>query len=565
MTGHKYSKYDYRARKTPRETQKWRFTLVFIFLALLLLGLVARLVDLNLIDRHFLLSQSDARTIRVMPMSAHRGMITDRTHSVLALSTPVYSVWANPQLFQASSEQMRALAHILHLSIRQLRYRVRKSSGRGFVYLRRRNPPDVMALIKALGISGVFFQKEYKRYYPEGEVSAHVVGLTNVDDIGQEGLELAYNNWLEGVPGKREVQKDRLGHVIADLSVIKKPKPGASLALSIDHRIQYLAYRALKKQVQHLHAASGSIVALDVKTGEVLAMVNQPSYNPNRRPPDRHGRYRNRAVTDTFEPGSTMKPFTIALALDSGRYIPESIVDTNPGRMKIGGYVIRDDGLNHGKIDLQQIIQKSSNIGAAKILLSLSPEHFWHMLRALGFGERTSSGFPGESPGRLVSHTVWYPSDVATLAYGYGISVTTLQLAKAYAILASGGLYRPVSLLKINKAPAAKRVLSKKVCDEIDEMLVSVVKKGGTGTRAQVPGFKVAGKTGTAYIANGKGYDKKKYMASFVGFAPASHPRFVVAVVIRDPKKRHFGGLAAAPVFSKVMGGLLRIFDVAPN
>lgn len=558
------AKIDYRSYKLSAKTPRWRFMLICVLLSLLLLSLVGRLVDLSLLDRHFLLSQSNARTNRIVSIPAHRGMITDRTNSVLAISTPVYSVWVNPQIFQATDSQLLALSHLLDLSKQKVMHRTRKSSGRGFVYLKRRNPPDVMQAIKALKIPGVFFQKEYKRYYPEGEVSAHVVGLTNVDDVGQEGLELAYDRWLKGVPGKQEVQKDRLGHVIADLAVLKKPKEGSPLVLSIDHRVQYLAYRALKKQVTALHAASGSIVALDIKTGEVLAMVNQPSYNPNNRPSDRFGRYRNRAVTDTFEPGSTMKPFTIALALDSDRYTPKTIVDTNPGRMKVGGYVIRDDGLNHGKIDLQQILQKSSNIGAAKILLSLSPEHFWHLLRSLGFGQRTDSSFPGESPGRLVSHTVWYPSDVATLAYGYGISVTTLQLAKAYAILASGGMARPVSLLKVNKIPHAKRVLSQKVCEEIDDMLASVVKRGGTGTRAQVPGFTVAGKTGTAYIANANGYDKKRYMASFVGFAPVADPKFVVAVVIRDPKKRHFGGLAAAPVFSTVMGGLLRIFDVAP-
>lgn len=544
--------------------QKWRVSLVVTFLCLLLLGILWRLIDLNLINRSFLLQQSRARILRVVDMPAHRGMITDRTGSLLALSTPVYSVWVNPQYFEATKKQVIALAGALKMTSKQILHRTHQKN-REFVYLKRRNSPAVMQKINALKIPGLHFQMEYKRFYPKGEVTAHVVGLTNVDDKGQEGLELTFNQWLSGVPGKREVVRDRLGHVVADIAMIKKPQEGRNLTLSIDHRIQYLAYRALKKQVQKLHASAGSVVVLDVKTGEILAMVNQPSYNPNAPGRSHNGNFRNRAVTDSFEPGSTMKPFTIALALKSDKYKPDTIVDTSPGRMKVGGYVIKDDGLDYGKINLEQILQKSSNIGAAKIMLSLEPELFWNLLQNLGFGHRTHSGFPGESRGRLVSRTIWYPSDVATLAYGYGIAVTTLQLAKAYAILANHGLMRPVSFLKVAKPVQATPVMKASVADKVVDMLESVVEKGGTGTRASVSGYRVAGKTGTAYISNGHGYDKHRHVASFVGLAPVSNPRLVVAVVVRDPKKRHFGGLAAAPVFAKVMGGALRILDVSPD
>lgn len=541
----------------------WRFYFVLFFLFLILAGVFWRLIDLNFLNRVFLLKQSEARILRVADMPAHRGMITDRLGSVLALSTPVYSAWINPKLFSPAISERRQLAHILGLSTHDII--LAQQSKKTFVYLKRQNPPDVMQKIMALQISGIYFQVEYKRFYPEGEVAAHVIGLTNVDDQGQEGLELAYNQWLAGVPGKKEVLKDRLGNVIADLTVLKQPQQGHDLILSIDHRIQYAAYRALKEQIETWHAKAGSVVVLNAKTGEILAMVNQPSYNPNNRPVKHDGRYRNRAVTDSFEPGSTMKPFTIALALQSGKYKESNLIDTNPGSMKIGGYFIRDD-LNYGIVNLTQILQYSSNIGAAKILLSLSPTDFWNLLRHVGFGDRTSSGFPGESPGKLESHATWYSSDVATMAYGYGVAVTALQLAKAYEILANGGWSRPVTFLKQSTEPPARVVMPSHIANQVVHMLESVVTgKGGTGSRAAVPGYRVAGKTGTAYIAEDKGYNKKKFVASFVGLAPASNPQLVVAVVIRDPQKQHFGAIIAAPVFSQVMSGALRILDIPPD
>ena len=525
-----------------------------------------RLIQLNLIDRHFLLQQSDSRTLRDVNLPAHRGMITDSEGTVLALSTPVYSAWVNPKFFQVSSSQLAVLSHKLNVPISFIKARTNSDSKKGFVYLKRQNPPNVMNDVKALSIPGLHFQTEYQRFYPEGEVTAHVLGITNIDDQGQEGLELAYNNWLVGTPGKKEVLKDRMGHVIADVSLLKNPQQGRDLILSIDHRIQYIAYRALKEDVEKFHAKAGSIVVLNAKTGEILAMANLPSYNPNSHIPEEAGDFRNRAVTDSFEPGSTMKPFTIALALESGKYTPTSLINTNPGYLRVGGYTIRDDEANNGIINLQKILEVSSNIGAAKILLSLPPLKLWNLLRRMGFGQRTTSGFPGESAGKLIEHAVWYKSDVATLAYGYGIAVTTLQLARAYAILADGGVRHPVTFLKLNSVPSSKQVMPEKVAKEVDAMLETVVTgKEGTGHLAMVPGYSVAGKTGTAYIAGVNGYDKKKYNGDFVGFAPVLNPQLVIAVVIRDPQGKHFGAQVAAPVFSKVMGRALRILNVPPD
>ena len=495
---------------------------------------------------------------------AFRGMITDRLATPLAVSTPVNSVWVNPKAFQATRKEMHDLSSILGVSGKWLANRVKKNKKREFVYIKRLIRPSVGEQVKALDIEGVFLQREYRRYYPEGESTAHIVGLTNVDDSGQEGMELAYNLWLAGQSGVKEVIKDRKGHIISNVKVIKQAKQGRDLVLSIDHRIQYLAYQSLKETMDRFKAKSGSVVVLDAKTGEVLAMVNQPSYNPNNRPKVHDGRYRNRAETDIFEPGSVMKPFTIALGLESGKYTADTKIDTNPGWMRIGGYRIKDD-LNYGVVTLTQLLQKSSNIAAAKILLSLDPTHYWMLLHEMGFGQRTHSGFPGESAGVLERQPVWYPSVVATLAYGYGVAVTTLQLAKGYMILADGGINYPVSLLKLSKPPVGTRVLPEKVAKKIVAMLETVVQKGGTGTRAQVPGFRVAGKTGTAYIASAKGYDRHRYMASFVGVAPVDNPRLVIAVVVRDPQGQHFGGLVAAPVFAHIMKGSLQLLGIVPS
>lgn len=547
------------------QQQTWRFYTLWCLLCVAVIGLLWRLIDLNILDRSFLLKQSKARILRVVNIPAYRGMITDRLVVPLAISTPVDSIWINPQLFQATPSQIVTLSHFLHLPIAFIKKRMQQKTKHQFVYLKRGNPPYITKEIRQLNIPGIFFQSEYRRYYPEGEVTAHVVGLTNIDDQGQEGLELAYNQWLSGKPGKMEVVKDRLGQIVADIAIVKQPIQGHDLTLSIDHRIQYLSYQALKETVSTYHAKAGSVVVLDVKSGEILAMVNQPSYNPNNRPASHDGRYRNRAVTDMFEPGSVIKAFTIALALESGKYTPNTKIDTNPGWMKIGGYRISDDELNFGVISLTQLLQHSSNIAAAKILLSLKPQHYYALLRALGFGQRTSSSFPGESSGTLVSNDTWVPSVVATLGYGYGMAVTTLQLAQAYAILGAGGIKKPVTFLKVKHAPTGVRVLPEKVAKTIVGMLETVVqKKGGTGTKAAVYQYCVAGKTGTAYIGGPKGYNKHHYMSSFVGLAPANNPQLVVAVVIREPQDEHFGGLVAAPLFSKIMTGSLRLLNIPP-
>ena len=544
----------------------WRFLVVMAILLLAVIALVSRLLYVNVIDRHFLLKQSKARIMRSVTIPAYRGIISDRLNVPLAISTPLQSIWLNPQIFKASDADFSNIMRQLQLNPVKTKQRIAraKKSHKEFMYLKRLNSPTLAKAVMDLHVTGVFSEREYKRFYPEGEVASQLVGLTNVDDQGQEGIELAYNRWLAGSPGKKEIIRDRLGRTVANVALLKNPVQGKNLALSIDHRIQYLAYRSLKEAVNKYHAQSGSVVVMDSQTGEVLAMVNQPSYNPNNRPSNTGGVYRNRALTDTFEPGSTMKPFTIALALKSGEYTPETTVDTNPGRMKVGGYEIKDDGLNYGVITLSEVLQKSSNIGAAKVMLTLSPQNFWRLLRDIGFGQRTQSGFPGEAPGTLVARSTWYPSVVAAMAYGYGIAVTTMQMAHAYQVLANLGQSVPVSLLKITDKPAKKRVLAEDVAQKILAMLQNVVEKG-TGTRAQVPGYTVAGKTGTAYIAGPKGYDKQRFIASFVGVAPATRPRLVVAVMVRDPKGQHFGGLVSAPVFAKVMAGSLRLLNIPPD
>ena len=550
-----------------QETSRWRWVLVGLFFTLLFVGLIARLAYLCVWHRDFLLGQSQSRIVRTVTIPAYRGVISDRLGVPLAVSTPLDSIWVNPMLVDTQHAGYLTMASHLGVSAAQWRRRLlsAKRQHREFMYLKRQVVPSVSDAVRKQSLPGVFIQREYKRYYPQGEVAAQLVGLTNIDDHGQEGLELSYNDWLAGLPGKKRVIKDRLGHTVTDVKLLRAPVQGKDLVLSIDRRIQYLAYQTLKAQVQRYHAESGSVVVMDAKTGEVLAMVNQPSYNPNHRPNVHDGRFRNRAMTDIFEPGSTMKPFTIALALASDRYHPETMVDTSPGRMKIAGYTIKDDGLNYGVINLQQVIQKSSNIGAAKIMLTLSPDNYWSLVQKLGFGERSSSGFPGEARGSFVARSRWYPSVVATLAYGYGIAVSTLQLAHAYQVLANEGVKVPISLLRTQGEVEGQAVMSSRVARQVIAMLASVVRKGGTGWRAHVPHYEVAGKTGTAYIAAKKGYDKHRFLASFVGLAPVDHPRLVVAVVMRDPQGQHFGGIVAAPVFSKVMGGALRMLAIPPS
>lgn len=550
-------------RRTPKHS--WRFYVPLVALLLVLLGLLWRLVDLGIINRSFLLVQSAARIVRTVEIPASRGKIIDRNGAALAISTPVASIWINPQVLSATPKQLNQLAQYLQLSSSFVKTKAEKKTKREFVYLKRGVSPELAAAIKALQIQGVYSQEEYKRFYPEAEVSSQVIGFTNVDDQGQEGLELAYNRWLQGIPGKKRVLKDRLGNVIENLELIQAAQQGHDLQLSIDQRIQYIAYRDLKEAVDQFHAKSGSVVVLDARNGEILAMVNQPSYNPNDRQHVPVDAYRNRAVTDQFEPGSIIKPFSITLALESGQYTPNSTLDTSPGWMRVGGFEIKDDGQVHGIMSLTQILEKSSNIGAAKIMLSLSPHDYSQLLRRFGFGEPTQSGFPGEASGSINSREKWYASEIASSAYGYGLSVTALQLAQAYSVFAQKGIEHPVTFLKLDKEATQRQVISPKVAEEVLAMLQTVVTTG-TGTRAHVPGYTVAGKTGTAYISGPHGYDKNhRYVASFVGITPVSNPCLVVAIIIYDPQGEHFGALVSAPVFAKVAGDALRLLNVNPD
>ncbi|WJW75014.1 penicillin-binding transpeptidase domain-containing protein [Thiohalobacter sp. IOR34] len=524
-----------------------------------------RALDLQIIHQGFLQDQGDARHLRVVSLPAHRGMILDRNGEPLAVSTPVDSVWANPQLLVPARDYLPPLARLLGLDVDRLQRLLAARADREFVYLRRHVTPTVAAQVRALDAPGVSLQREYHRYYPDGEVNAHLLGFTDIDDAGQEGLELAYDDWLRGTPGAKRVLRDGRQHVIEDVERLRAPRPGKDLRLSIDRRIQYLAYRELKAAVRRHRARSGSVVVLDVRSGEVLAMVNQPSFNPNNRRHLKPAQIRNRALTDVFEPGSTMKPFTIAVALASGRYRPDTPVDTRPGLFQVGVNTVRDVH-NYGRLDVTGVIRKSSNVGAAKIALSLPRERLWQLYSDLGFGQLTASGFPGEASGLLAHHRRWHDIEQATMAFGYGLSVTPLQLAKAYAVLAADGWQRPVSLLRVEQAPAGRRLLPASVARQVRAMLEEAVGPEGTGQAARVQGYRVAGKTGTVHKATAGGYAEHRYYAVFAGLAPASRPRLVTVVMINEPSNGdYYGGKVAAPVFSRVMAGALRLLNVPPD
>ena len=546
-----------------KSPSRWRYITVSAILIVLALGLVARLVDLSVFHRHFLLAQGDARSLRTITVPAYRGMISDNHSDPLAISIAVSSVWANPETILFTPQKLAALAALLKTPKQNILAKIKRYKTREFLYLKRHIAPEIAEKIRLLHIPGIHFQTEYKRYYPEAEVDAHLIGFTNIDDKGQEGLELAYNNWLAGIPGKRKVIKDRLGHIIADISNIQKPKQGHNLTIALNQQVQYQAYHALLNAVNKFHAQSGSVVVLDTQQHTIITMANVPSYNPNNRPSQHDGRYRNRAITDVIEPGSTMKPFTLAFALESGKFTPQTEIDTRPGWMVLNGYTIQDTK-DHGVITLTQLLQKSSNIGAAKVMLQLNGSDYRQFLANIGFGSRTGSGFPGEVSGRLPYHDKWRKINLATLAFGYGLTVTPLQLAKAYAVIANAGMSYPLSFLANNPPMSGTRVIPEKICTEINNMMQTVVEPGGTGTKAAIAGYKIAGKTGTAHIAANKGYALDRYVASFVGFAPALKPRFVVAVIITDPKPDYYGGTVAAPVFKQVMASALREFNVAP-
>ncbi len=524
-----------------------------------------RAVDLHVLNKDFLQSQGNARYMRTMPVAAHRGVITDRHGAPLAVSTPVDSVWINPAEFMTARTSWNRLTSLLSLNAEKVERLVLQRAKREFVYLKRHIRPALAEQVAALNISGVYLQREYRRYYPAGEVAAHILGFTNIDDVGQEGLELAYNDWLRGKSGRKMVVKDRLGQTIKHVESIQAAQPGKDLTLSIDRRLQYLTYRELRRAVLQYKAKSGSAVILDTKTGEVLAMVNQPSYNPNNRSKLKSSDLRNRAVTDVFEPGSTIKPFTVAAALESGKFKADSFVNTSPGYFRIGKYVVQDIR-NYGRINLSTILSKSSNIGASKLALAISAKNLTDVHSRLGFGFTTGSGFPGEVGGIINMPTEKQLVERATLSYGYGLSVTPLQLVRSYAAIANNGVMPAVSFIRVNRAENETRVLSEKYAIQIREMLEGVVSSKGTGSRAAVAGYRIAGKTGTVKKASAGGYSDDSYIAVFAGMAPASNPRLAMVVTINEPQGDvYYGGKVAAPVFSKVMSGALRLLDIAPD
>ncbi len=534
-------------------------------LALAATGLVWRAVDLQLVDHAFLQGQGNQRFMRVAAIAAHRGTVKDRYGEPLAVSTPVDSLWINPRELAVAPDQIPRLAKALKRDKNELARRVTSNLDRGFLYLVRHMQPADAAKIKALGIPGLYSVREYRRYYPSGEVAGHILGFTDIDDGGQEGLELAFDHWLAGEDGAKRVIQDNLGRIVQDVESISPVRPGRDLTLSIDLRIQYLAYRELKAAIHEHRAKSGSVVVIDVTTGEVLAMVNQPAYNPNDRDQLKPGGYRNRAATDILEPGSSIKPFVVAAALASGKYDDRSVIDTSPGFYKVGIKIIEDKH-NLGPINLATVLAKSSNVGMSRIALALEPEQIYWTLTHLGFGQVTTSGFPGESAGLLSHFSHWRPIGIATLSYGYGLSVTPLQLAHAYATLGANGISRPISFLRVDQPVAGERVLEDRVGRQLVHMLESVVSPDGTGNRASIPGYRVAGKTGTAWKSSAGGYSTDRYLAVFGGVAPASNPRLAAVVTVDEPSAgKFYGGDVAAPVFAGVVGGALRLLAVAPD
>lgn len=545
----------------------WRRRLLLVLVLLGFVALLGRSLYLQSFHKRFLQEKGDARYNRTLVLPSQRGKITDRHGELLAISSPVESVWANPSDVKIDAAQTKKIAELLNLKVDAVSKKL-ANSEREFVYLKRRISPELAAEVMRLGVSGIYLQREYKRYYPAGEVTAHLVGFTGIDDQGQEGFELTMNETLSGKSGSRKVIKDRAGHIIEDLEAVKVPQDGHDVTLSIDRRIQYLAHRELSKAVDKFKAKAGAAIVLDAKTGEVLAMANVPTYNPNN-PVNIQGKSRNRAITDTFEPGSTMKTVTAAAALESGHYQPETKIQTAPGRMTIGSATIHDAHV-HGVLTVSEIIQKSSNIGSAKMALSMDRQYMWSVFNLIGFGSKTRIGFPGEASGRLRDFKTWRPIEQATMSYGHGISVTLLQLARAYTVFANDGELKPVSLLKLKEPPVGTQVFSPATARAVKDMLELVVLPGGTALRAQVLGYRVAGKTGTTHkLSPQGGYEKDKYVGSFVGMAPASNPRLIMAVMIDDPSSgEYYGGTVAAPVFSAVMADTLRMLSIpqdAPN
>lgn len=546
----------------------YRFIIILVLLFALVAAIASRIVHLHIFRHEFLAMQGDARAVRHIPIPAHRGVITDRNGEPLAVSTPVLTLWANPKELLADKARWPELASALELPPTDLAKRIESNAAREFMYLARGLTPERGQAVLERKIAGVYSKEEFRRFYPAGEVAAHLVGFTDIDEHGREGVELAFDEWLTGVPGKRQVIKDRRGDLIRDVQVKENAKPGKQLALSIDLRLQYLAHRELRNALLEFEAKAGSLVMVDVRTGEVLAMVNHPTYNPNNRRQLNPQAMRNRAMVDVFEPGSTVKPFSIAAALGTGRWTPESTVDTGNGSFKIGRYTIRDVSRG-GLLDLTEILKKSSNVAISKIALDIGAQPVYAMMQNVGFGADTGLSFPGERVGQLPMHRKWGQAETATLAYGYGLSVTAVQLAHAFAVLANDGRNIPLSLLRQDRVPAdGVQVMDAQISKSVMGMLQAVVEEpGGGGSRARVPGYHVGGKSGTAKkLASGGGYTESSYRSLFAGVAPIENPRVAVVVVIDEPSKGgYYGGLVAAPVFGRVTAGALRMLNVPPD
>ncbi len=556
---------NYAASAHPDITAKlpeWRATALFALLLAGLAGLLGRGVYLQGIHDEFLQQKGNARYSRVIEVGAHRGLISDRNGEPLAVSTPVESVWASPPDVDAERGQVKKLAQILGMDTEDVKNRLFDTT-RDFVYLKRLLPPDQVEKVVSLNLPGIFLQREYRRYYPSGEEAAQTLGFTGQDDIGQEGMELALQDELAGKPGSQRVIKDNHGYIVEDAGSLNASKPGSDIMLSLDSNLQHIAYRELENTVKQHHAKSGAVVVLDARSGEVLALANYPGYNPNNRGNISSKAMRNRAITDLFEPGSTLKPFTVATAIETGKVSPHTVINTENGVYTLGDWKIHD---SHPEpmLTVAQVIQQSSNVGAAKIALKLKSETMWKGLADSGFGAQTGSNFPGEAPGKLRDPKTWRPIEQATMAYGHGISVNLLQLARAYTIFATDGELKPITLLKLNAPVTGKKVFSDHTVREMRRMMEMVVQPGGTAPLAQVAGYRVAGKTGTAHKLE-DGHYVNRYVASFVGFAPVSDPRLVVAVMINDPAGTdYYGGEVAAPAFSKIMSAALHALNV-PN
>lgn len=556
-----------RAKKQP--VSHWRFYIVVGVMCSLLALLVGRVLSLQILDTErghsFLQNQGERRSVRTAEIPAYRGVISDRRGEPLAVSTPVVSIWANPSVLDGS-ERLPELAQALGMKLADLQARLLRYKGKQFMYLQRHRVPADAREVLEKRFRGVYGEREYRRFYPAGEVAAQLVGFTNVDDEGIAGLELAYNEWLQGVPGKKQYIKDLHGEVVRDIGVMQPARPGKDLTLSIDLRLQYLQHRELQKAVTAIGAASGSIVTLDSHTGEILAMVNYPVYNPNSRRGMKPANMRNRAMTDVYEPGSTMKTLTLVAALESGRYTPDTLIDTSPGRIRVGRKVYPDPR-NYGEITLTRVIQKSSQVGVTKIALDLGHEPIREVFGRFGIGQPPGTGFPGESGGRLPDRPRWHATEKISLAFGYGITATPLQLASAYTVFANGGVQPQVSLLSLEgEVVPGRQVITAELAGQVLKILNAVTDENGTARKARVPGYQVGGKTGTVHKVGPGGYIDDKYIALFAGVAPALNPQVVTVVVINEPKgKAYGGGSAAAPVFSRVTEGALRLLNVPPT